>query len=56
MLGRFLKCRSGATAIEYALIVAVVSMAIVGGAGSLGDKLDWLFTDNASELAKALKE
>ena len=43
----FIKCESGATAIEYALIGALVSVAIVGGAGSLGNSVNSSF-QNAS--------
>jgi len=43
----FMKCESGATAIEYALIGALVSVAIVGGAGSLGNSVNSSF-QNAS--------
>ena len=34
MIRRFLEDKSGATAIEYGLIVAVLSLAIVGGVGA----------------------
>ena len=37
MLQRFLKDETGATAIEYGLIVAVLSLAIVGGIGQAGN-------------------
>lgn len=33
---RVLKDRSGATAIEYCMIAAIISIAIVGGATSIG--------------------
>ncbi|TIT96318.1 MAG: Flp family type IVb pilin, partial [Mesorhizobium sp.] len=33
LLQRFIEDESGATAIEYGLIVAVLSLAIVGGVG-----------------------
>ena len=36
---RFLKDDSGATALEYALIAALVSVAIVGGATAVGSKI-----------------
>ena len=39
LLGCFLRDRSGATAIEYALIGTLVSVAIVVGAGALGEQL-----------------
>ena len=39
MLGRFLKDESGATAIEYALIGVLVSLAIISGMGSLANEV-----------------
>ena len=39
MLERFLKDETGATAIEYGLIAALIAVAIAGGASSIGDQL-----------------
>ena len=39
----FLKDESGATAIEYGLIAALIGLAIVTGAGILGDGLGDMF-------------
>ena len=36
LLARFVKDESGAAAIEYALIAALIALAIVGGATALG--------------------
>ena len=36
MFERFLKDESGATAVEYGLIVALIAVAIIGAATSLG--------------------
>jgi pilus assembly protein Flp/PilA len=49
MLRNFLKDTSGATAIEYALIAAGISVVIVNAVNSLGIKVAGLFTkvDNA---------
>jgi pilus assembly protein Flp/PilA len=49
MLRNFLKDTSGATAIEYALIAAGISVVIVNAVNSLGIKVTGLFTkvDNA---------
>lgn len=44
LLKRFQKDASGATAIEYALIASLVSIAIVGGATAIGGSLSDLFT------------
>lgn len=42
-MSRFWLGRSGATAIEYALIASVISIAIVAGAMSLGTTLKGFF-------------
>ena len=39
MLHRFLKDESGATAIEYGLIAALISVVIIGAVAALGDSL-----------------
>ena len=49
----FLKNKSGATAIEYGLIVALISIAIVAGATISGDQLDTLFTGVGTTLTTA---
>lgn len=41
---KFAKDKSGATAIEYGLIAALIAVAIIVGAGMLGTSLDSLFT------------
>lgn len=50
IIARFIKDESGATAIEYGLIAALIALAIVVGAGSLGNKLDAQFVKIANEL------
>lgn len=52
-LRRFLADDSGATAIEYGLIAALVSVAIIGILGTLGDNLITTFTTIATELGGA---
>jgi pilus assembly protein Flp/PilA len=49
MVRKFLKDTSGATAIEYALIAAGISIVIVNAVNALGIKVTGLFTrvDNA---------
>ena len=49
---RFAKDESGATAIEYGLIAALIGVAIVSAAGAVGDSLNTLFTDVKTELDK----
>jgi len=39
----FFRAEDGATAIEYGLIAALVSVAAIGALGALGDSLDELF-------------
>jgi pilus assembly protein Flp/PilA len=50
---RFVKDESGATAIEYGLIAALVSVVIIGVLTTLGTKLNTTFNEVAQELGKA---
>jgi pilus assembly protein Flp/PilA len=50
MLSRFFKDESGATAIEYGLIAAGISVAIVAVVGVVGDELNNTFDDVAAGL------
>lgn len=36
---QFLRCQSGATAVEYGLIVSLVSFSLIAGATTIGDTL-----------------
>ena len=47
---RFLHDRSGATAIEYGLIVAILSLAIVGGVSNAGNALEALWSGTANTV------
>jgi pilus assembly protein Flp/PilA len=49
-LVRFFKNESGATAIEYGLVAAGISIAIITVVGSLGDKLGTTFTSVQNAL------
>ena len=51
MLARFLKDESGATAIEYGLIAAGISVAIVVVVGNVGTDLDSTFQDVQNGLS-----
>ena len=51
-LNRFLQDESGATAIEYGLIAAGISVAIIAGVQGLGSQLNTTFTKVSPELAK----
>ncbi len=50
LVARFVKDESGATAIEYGLIAALIALAIVVGAGALGNSISDLFNRIADEL------
>ena len=47
---RFIKDESGATAIEYGLIVALIAVVIVAVMGSIGTNLNTKFTTINTEL------
>lgn len=49
----FLKDESGATAIEYGLIAALIAVAIIGGASSLGNDIGNSFNKVAGEINTA---
>jgi pilus assembly protein Flp/PilA len=49
---RFANDESGATAIEYGLIAALISVVIIGVLSSLGTNLNTKFDKVATELAK----
>ena len=53
LLRQFVKDEAGATAIEYGLIVAVLSLVIVAGVGQAASAIQWLFSDNNSRLVQA---
>ncbi len=50
----FLKDDSGATAIEYGLIAALVSVAAIGALSAMGDSLVTIFEEVSSELDGAI--
>lgn len=51
LLKRFVKDESGATAIEYGLIAAGISVAIIVAVNTLGSKLNGVFTSVSDKLA-----
>jgi pilus assembly protein Flp/PilA len=51
---RFMNDESGATAIEYGLIAALISVALIGGAGLLGNSLNVAFNGLATKLNNAV--
>ncbi len=50
----FRKDESGATAIEYGLIAALVSVAAIGALGTMGTSLRTMFETVSASLAKAV--
>jgi pilus assembly protein Flp/PilA len=54
-LRQFLRDQSGATAIEYGLIAAGISVAIIAVVNALGSQLQTTFSTVSSQLATAGK-
>mgnify|MGYP003630970674 CR=1 FL=1 len=50
MFARFLKDESGATAIEYGLIAALIAVAIIGGVTALGQNAATAFDTVATAM------
>ena len=53
IVARFAKDESGATAIEYGLIAALIAVAIIAGAGMIGTKLNAKFALIATTVSGA---
>ncbi len=54
LVSRFLKDESGATAIEYGLIAALISVALITGATTLGSKLNDMFVGISKQMDNAV--
>ena len=52
-VARFLKNESGATAIEYGLIVALIAVVIIGAVTAIGGTLNTTFTTIDTKLQDA---
>lgn len=50
MFARFLKNESGATAIEYGLIAALIAVAIIGGVTALGKSTNATFNTTSTAM------
>lgn len=50
LIHKFLRCESGATAVEYALLASLIAIAIIGGASALGTRVGAKFTSIATSL------
>jgi len=51
IVSRLLKDESGSNALEYGLIVGLISLAIVAGAGAAGTSLGALMTEIGTKIA-----
>ena len=47
---KFLSNKSGATAIEYGLIAALIAVAVIGGVSTLGQNANATFNTISSEM------
>jgi pilus assembly protein Flp/PilA len=56
LIACFAKDKSGATAIEYGLIAALIALAIMVGAGALGNSLNAQFLYISSALDASLPD
>ncbi|WP_025091566.1 Flp family type IVb pilin [Brucella intermedia] len=52
-VAQFIKDDSGATAIEYGLIAALISVVIIAAAQGLGDQISKTFTKITTSMATA---
>jgi pilus assembly protein Flp/PilA len=50
---RFLKDQSGATAVEYGLIITLIAAAVIGGAGSIGTAVNHTLQNATNGLTPA---
>ncbi|MFN7126881.1 MAG: Flp family type IVb pilin [Allorhizobium sp.] len=53
LFARFVKDESGATAIEYGLIAALISVALITGATTLGTALNNTFVNVSNKMGTA---
>lgn len=56
MFQQFLTDETGATAVEYGIIVTVLSIVIVSGIGTALDAVEWLWSNNNSEITKTMNK
>lgn len=53
LIAKFVKDESGATAIEYGLIAALIAVGIIGAAKSLGNQVSGTFNNVATAMKNA---
>jgi pilus assembly protein Flp/PilA len=56
LIKRFLAERRASTAVEYGLILALLSLVIVAGIGRVGNAVEEMFADQDRELQRAFRE
>lgn len=56
LVARFIKDESGATAIEYGLIAALISVAIISAATTMGTQINTSFESVGKSLTEANKK
>ena len=54
MLRQFLKDQRGATAVEYGIIVTVLSLSIIAGVGTAMDAVEQQWADTNGDIAVSL--
>lgn len=54
IIKRFSSDESGATAIEYGLIAALIAVALIVGAGTLGNNLNTKFSSIATKIGSTV--
>lgn len=50
LVSRFAKCESGATAIEYALLAALIAVALISSMTTLQGKISGTFTNAGNSM------
>lgn len=55
LFSKFIKDESGATAIEYGLIAALIALAVIGGASAVGKQVGDTFESVAEAMKNAPK-
>jgi pilus assembly protein Flp/PilA len=49
-LRKILRCECGATAIEYALVASLISIAAIGGMTQLSNKMNLMYNNVSSQM------
>lgn len=47
---QFLRCEKGASAIEYALVASLISIAAIGAFNNLGNKMNTMYNNVSNHL------